>query len=83
MRQFRIKTRWGITKIKCQNVNLQFQVLEVLGIWSKVVRIAGTSAGALMAVLLCVGYSTFEIEMLFSRNIWKLVEGRLSNCHVI
>ncbi len=53
-------------------------MLEDLGIWSQVHRIAGASAGAMTATLLSVGYRAFEIEIFLSQNLSKIFEGKQS-----
>ncbi|XP_071790966.1 uncharacterized protein [Asterias amurensis] len=38
------------------------RVLEEIGVWDQVKRIAGTSAGAMTAGLLAVGYNSYDLE---------------------
>ncbi|KAJ8313899.1 hypothetical protein KUTeg_008460 [Tegillarca granosa] len=45
------------------------RVLEELGIYSNVRRLAGSSAGAMTATLLAVGYNSYEIEEFLSQNL--------------
>ncbi|XP_022095709.1 uncharacterized protein LOC110981955 isoform X3 [Acanthaster planci] len=42
------------------------RVLEETGIWSQVKRLAGSSAGAVTAGLLAVGYNSHDLEALFN-----------------
>ncbi|XP_022095708.1 uncharacterized protein LOC110981955 isoform X2 [Acanthaster planci] len=44
----------------------RLQVLEETGIWSQVKRLAGSSAGAVTAGLLAVGYNSHDLEALFN-----------------
>ncbi|MEP6615497.1 MAG: patatin-like phospholipase family protein [Ginsengibacter sp.] len=42
-----------------------FQVLEEKGILQKIERVAGTSSGAIIGVLICLGYSSHEVDSVF------------------
>ncbi|XP_052071478.1 uncharacterized protein LOC127709846 [Mytilus californianus] len=48
------------------------QVLEELGIYPKIKRFAGTSAGAIKAALIAVGYNSKETEDFLSKDMAKL-----------
>ena len=52
------------------------QVLEEAGIWRRVKRIAGTSAGAMTAALLAVGYDSYHLEKVFSSDIQNVMTGK-------
>jgi len=51
-------------------------VLEEAGIWRRVKRIAGTSAGAMTAALLAVGYDSYHLEKIFSADIQNVMSGK-------
>jgi len=51
------------------------QFLEESSIWSRVVRLAGSGTGALIATLLTLGYTSQQLEQLLSFNIRKLTRG--------
>ena len=38
------------------------QILEDIGVWDNVKRLAGTSAGAICAAMLAIGYDSHAIE---------------------
>jgi NTE family protein len=48
-----------------------FEVLDSLGILKNIERVGGTSAGAIQAALLAVGYTPAEITQLTARVPWK------------
>ncbi|CAG2238060.1 unnamed protein product [Mytilus edulis] len=48
------------------------QVLEELGIYPKIKRFAGTSAGAIKAALIAVGYNSKETEDFLRKDMFKL-----------
>ncbi|KAK7494691.1 hypothetical protein BaRGS_00014089 [Batillaria attramentaria] len=45
------------------------RVLEELGIWERVKRLAGASAGAMTAALLAVGYDSYQLEEFLSQDL--------------
>ncbi|RUS74313.1 hypothetical protein EGW08_017922 [Elysia chlorotica] len=45
------------------------RLLEELNIWPQVKRLAGSSAGAMTAALLAVGYNSHDLEQFFSLNL--------------
>ncbi|XP_055866055.1 uncharacterized protein LOC106061303 [Biomphalaria glabrata] len=45
------------------------QLLEELGIWPQIKRLAGTSAGAMTAALLAIGYNSQDLKDFFSLNL--------------
>ncbi|GFO21426.1 hypothetical protein PoB_004793100 [Plakobranchus ocellatus] len=49
--------------------NRIFKLLEELNIWPQIKRLAGTSAGAMTAALLAVGYNSHDLEEFFSLNL--------------
>jgi len=51
------------------------QFLEEAAIWSRVVRLAGSGSGALLATLLTLGYSSQQLEQLCSFDMRKLTRG--------
>lgn len=61
-------------KVIC-NLFLYCQVLEDVGIWDKIKRLAGCGVGALVAALLAVGYNSYHIERFLKHDIRKLVFG--------
>lgn len=48
------------------------RVLEEIGVWPNIKRFAGSSAGAMTAALLAVGYNSFEIEQFLSQDLSKI-----------
>ncbi|CAG5125631.1 unnamed protein product, partial [Candidula unifasciata] len=44
-------------------------LLEELNIWPQIKRLAGTSAGAMTATLLAIGYDSRDLEQFFSLNL--------------
>lgn len=56
-----------------------WQVLEEIGIWSSVRRVAGASAGAMTAMLVAVGYNSYDIDKFLSQDIKSLFLGNYSN----
>ncbi|CAG5133968.1 unnamed protein product, partial [Candidula unifasciata] len=48
------------------------RLLEELNIWPQIRRLAGTSAGAMTAALLAVGYNSHDLEQFFSLNLNKI-----------
>ena len=51
------------------------QVLEELGQWKKVKRLAGASAGAMTASLLAVGFNSYELEEFLSQDLSEIFLG--------
>lgn len=51
------------------------QVLEEVGIWKQIKRLAGTSAGAMTAALLAVGYNSRDLEKFLSQDLNKIFVG--------
>ncbi|XP_005094079.1 uncharacterized protein LOC101851335 [Aplysia californica] len=45
------------------------RLLEELNVWPQIKRLAGTSAGAMTAALLAVGYDSHDLEKFFSLNL--------------
>ncbi|KAH9492780.1 hypothetical protein Btru_026294 [Bulinus truncatus] len=45
------------------------RLLEEIGAWDQIKRLAGTSAGAMTAALLAVGYDSQDLEKFFSLNL--------------
>lgn len=45
------------------------RVLEELGLWPQVKRLAGASAGAMTAALLAVGYNSYQLEDFLSQDL--------------
>ncbi|XP_076470074.1 uncharacterized protein LOC143300350 [Babylonia areolata] len=45
------------------------RTLEELGLWPKIRRLAGSSAGAMTASLLAVGYDSYQIEEFLSQDL--------------
>jgi len=54
------------------------QFLEEAAIWSRVVRLAGSGTGALVATLLTLGYTAQQLEQLLNFDIRKFTRGTLS-----
>ena len=52
-----------------------WQVLEDIGMYKKIKRYAGSSAGAMTASLLAVGYNSHEIEEFLSQDLSKIFLG--------
>jgi len=52
------------------------QCLEDAAIWGRVVRLAGSGTGALVATLLAIGYNSQQLEQLLNFDIRKLTRGR-------
>ena len=44
-------------------------MLENLGVWPQIRRLAGASAGAMWAVLLGVGYTSYDVEQFLSLDL--------------
>lgn len=55
-----------------------FKLLEQLGIFPKIKRFAGTSAGAMTAALLAVGYNSNEIEESLSQDLSRIFLGMIT-----
>ncbi len=51
------------------------QVLEEVGLWKQVRRLAGASAGAMTAALLAVGYNSHDLEAFLSQDLSKIFVG--------
>ena len=54
------------------------QVLEEVGIFDKVKRLAGSGIGALVASLLAVGYNSYHIERFLKQDVKKLIFGKFN-----
>ena len=52
------------------------QVLEEHGILQQMKRFAGTSAGAIAAALLAVGYNSYDIETILGVDFDRLVNSK-------
>lgn len=50
--------------------------LEEAGIWSRIVRLAGSGTGALLATLLCIGYNSLQLDGMLDFNIRTLTQDR-------
>lgn len=50
--------------------------MEDLGIMSNVKRFAGTSAGAITAALVAVGYSSKEVDEFLSQDLNSILLGK-------
>lgn len=48
------------------------RLLEELNVWPQIKRLSGTSAGAMTAALLAVGYNSNDLEKFFSENLNKI-----------
>ena len=57
------------------NIFPSLQVLEELGVMKNVRRFAGSSAGAMTAALLAVGYDSYSIEEFLSQDLSKIFLG--------
>jgi len=51
------------------------QFLEESAIWSRVLRLAGSGTGAIVATLLSVGYNSQQLEQLLNFDVRKLTRG--------
>lgn len=56
------------------------RVLEDVGIWKQVLRLAGSSSGALVAALLAVGYTSHDLQVFFSKDLRKLFIDQSCGC---
>jgi len=56
------------------------RVLEDVGIWKQVLRLAGSSSGAIMAALLAVGYKSHDLQTFFSKDLKKLFIDQSRGC---
>ncbi len=57
-------------------INLNFQVLEEIGVWKNIRRISGASIGAITAGWAAVGCTSQEIEHLASVDMDKMAHGK-------
>ena len=51
------------------------QLLEDIGMWPKIRRLAGASAGAMTATLLAVGFDSYELEEFLSQDLSHIFLG--------
>ena len=60
-----------------KNASYFLQVLEEHGILQQMKRFAGTSAGAITAALLAVGYNSYDAEKILGVDFDRLVNGKI------
>jgi len=58
-------------------VGCNAQFLEEAATWSRVVRLAGSGTGAMVATLLTLGYNSHQLEQLLNFDIRKFTRGTL------
>jgi predicted acylesterase/phospholipase RssA len=57
--------------------------LEEIGAYKNIKRFAGSSAGAMTAALLAVGYNSHEIEEFLSQDLSKIFLGKIAGINEI
>jgi len=58
-------------------------VLENAGVMKSIKRVAGASAGAIIATLIALGYDSRELREFLEQDLRRILVGELTGCMLI